>query len=736
MKNPVTRVVAATRSLGSPPAIARHSVQDGRAQMVKGIRMATLKTLCCGVLLASAPAAVSQSPRGSITIDRIAEIKYPTEPAWSPDGALSRRDSFLPASDRLARRLEARGAVLRRTPQTRSGVAQPVTRMLGETSELALKRETTMRVLARHLVTGILTILLMATAASAQQTGTLSGLVRDAQGGVLPGVTVTVTGAALIGGPRVAVTGAAGSYQLAALPPGTYDVVYELTGFTPLRREGIVVGVAQVSRLDVELGIGALEQSVIVSGQSPVVDVSTTVTQTNLTKDLYEALPVSRNPWTMAALVPGVVAAKLDVGGTSSMQQYNLEAFGSADSQKSFSIDGLKTNWGGGNGGATMIYYGNEMFEEYNMQTASGTAESDVSGVYMNMVTKSGGNRFTSDHNFYFMNDALQSDNVDDALRTRLGLGAGQGSAAAGNPIDISHDWSSTLGGPIKRDKLWFFGAARWWVLNQFLVGALNPDGSRIIDDNRNLNFSGKVTWQTTPTVKTSFLYNRNYIERFHRRNPPYLFVPDIATQLQDQKAENYVFSYNQIFGSRLVLEGRAGRMWGVNPAKYQPEVKPTDISVRDISLFTIENALPGQSLNPNSRDQVNGAASYFIAGGGAGSHDLKAGVQLSWEDMAYDQVTNGDRYGDLNNGVAFRANFEQHADPLRPPAAELGYVLPGSLDHRPRDSQRRSPSGRCQRLSAGADESGGHVRRRAVVPEDRRLLVRPGRRAASRRRL
>ena len=116
----------------------------------------------------------------------------------------------------------------------------------------------------------------------------------------------------------------------------------------------------------------------------------------------------------MAGLVPGVVTGRLDVGGTEGMQQYNLEAFGSADSQKSFSIDGLKTNWAGGSGGVTMMYYGFEMYEEYNMQTASGTAESDVAGVFMNMVTKSGGNRFTSDHNFYFMNDSLQGSNIDD----------------------------------------------------------------------------------------------------------------------------------------------------------------------------------------------------------------------------------------------------------------------------------------------------------------------------------
>ena len=141
------------------------------------------------------------------------------------------------------------------------------------------------------------------------------------------------------------------------------------------------------------------------------------------------------------------------------MQQYNLEVFGSADSQKSFSIDGLKTNWPGAAGGSTMQYYGFEMYDEYNMQTASGTAESDVAGVYMNMVTKSGTNQFRGDTNYYFMNDSLQGDNVDDELRLRLGLQPGQRTGAAGNPIDISYDWSATFGGPMLKDRVFFFAA-------------------------------------------------------------------------------------------------------------------------------------------------------------------------------------------------------------------------------------------------------------------------------------
>ncbi|HEV8346166.1 MAG TPA: carboxypeptidase-like regulatory domain-containing protein [Vicinamibacterales bacterium] len=503
-------------------------------------------------------------------------------------------------------------------------------------------------------------VLMMCVAASstwaiAQQTGLLSGVVRDSQGGVLPGVTVSVSSPALMG-LRTATTTETGNYQFTGLPPGTYEVKYELSGFSTLRRDDIRVLVAQTTRLDIELAVGSLQETVTVSGESPVVDVSSTTTQTNISKDLYEAIPTGRNPWVMAGLVPGVVTGRLDVGGTEGMQQYNLEAFGSADSQKSFSIDGLKTNWGGGGGGSTMQYYGFEMYEEYNMQTASGTAESDVSGVYMNMVTKSGGNRVTSDHNFYFMNDALQGTNIDDALRTRLGLRPGQPSGAAGNPIDISYDWSSTIGGPIKKDKGWFFGAVRSWKLNQFQIGALNPDGSQAIDDNRIDNYMGKATWQTSATTKASFMFNRNLKYRFHRREVD--FSEDKATVLQDQPAQNYVAQVNHVLGRRTVIDARFGRMWGVFPTRYQKEVQPTDIAIRDIVQNTQINAATEQSLNPNHRYQANATVSYFADNFGAGTHDVKAGTQLSWEKMQYNRIRNGDLYLELNDGVPLRAQI------------------------------------------------------------------------------
>jgi hypothetical protein len=514
-----------------------------------------------------------------------------------------------------------------------------------------------MRVLFRWVTAAALSLAMVAGAtAEAQQTGALSGVVRDAQGGVLPGVTVNVSGQLLGGAARSVVSTEQGLYSLTGLPPGSYTVAFELTGFTTQTRDGVVVQVNRTTRLDMELGVGGLQETITVSGETPVVDVSSTVTQTNISKDLYENIPTGRNPWVMAGLVPGVVTGRLDVGGTEGMQQYNLEAFGSADSQKSFSIDGLKTNWPGGNGGATMQYYGFEMYEEYNMQTASGTAESDVSGVYMNMVTKSGGNRFASDHNFYFMNDSLQGDNVDDDLRTRLGLTSGGQTGAAGNPIDTSYDWSSTLGGPIVRDRLWFFGATRRWRLDQLQIGATNPDGSQAIDDNRIENYMGKVTSQLASATRASFMFNRNLKYRFHRRDSPYLFVEDLASTLQDQPAQNYVGQFNQVVGQRGVFDARFGRMWGEFPSRYQDGA--TQIAVRDVQNFTRFNAAEIQSINPNHRYQANGTYSYFVPSLLGGTHDFKAGVQLSWERMAYDRIRNGDILLETRNNVGFQGNI------------------------------------------------------------------------------
>jgi hypothetical protein len=457
------------------------------------------------------------------------------------------------------------------------------------------------------------------------QTGTITGDVTDEQGAVMPGVTVSIQSPALIGGARSTVTNATGSYQFAQLPPGLYSVTFQLSGFQTKVMEEIDVRVAFVSSVDARMQVAGVEETVTVTGESPVVDVKSSVAATNIEKELFENVPSGNNPFTMAAFVPGMVTGRIDVGGNEGAQQYDLEVFGSDPAQKTFAVDGLKVNWPGGAGGFTMQYYDFAMYEEYNFQTSQQSAEVDVPGVYMNMVTKSGGNEFSSDNAFYFENDTLQGNNIDEELEA---LGIQQG-----NPIDIAYDWNSTLGGPIVQDKAWFFGSIRWWRLDQFQTGAKNPDGSQAIDDNRIRNFMGKVTYQPTNLDKISFMAQGNHKQRFHRRDPPYLFVEDQATRFQDQWAYNALGQYSRVVGQTGLFDIRFGRMWGETPYAYQEGVGPDSISIADTVRFTVVNSQFTEYFNPNSRNQFNVSYSIF-EDWFQGTHDVKVGLQMSWERM------------------------------------------------------------------------------------------------------
>ena len=290
-----------------------------------------------------------------------------------------------------------------------------------------------------------------------------------------------------------------------------------------------------------------------------------------------------------------------------------------------------------------MQYYDFAMYEEYNFQNATQSAEVDVPGVYMNMVTKSGGNEFSSDNTFYFENDALQANNIDEDLEA---LGIQQG-----NPIDIAYDWNSTLGGPIAQDKAWFFSSIRWWRLDQFQTGARNPDGSQAIDDNRIRNFMGKVTYQPTGLDKISFMAQGNHKQRFHRRDPPYLFVEDKASRFQNQWAYNALGQYSHVIGQTGLLDVRFGRMWGETPYGYQEGVGPDDISIADTVQFTIVNSQFTEYFNPNSRNQFNVAYSLFKDWFN-GNHDLKVGLQMSWERMFQESRRLQDYRLELADGV------------------------------------------------------------------------------------
>ena len=345
-------------------------------------------------------------------------------------------------------------------------------------------------------------------------------------------------------------------------------------------------------------------------------------------------------------------------GAATGMQQYNLEIFGSAPSQKSFRVDGLKVNWPGGHGGSTMQYYGFGMYEEFNFQTSTHSAESDVAGVHMNMVTKSGGNEFNGDVVGLFSNESLQ----------------GEAEEQGANPIKRSIDINGTLGGPVVRDRAWFFGAYRHWIHDQFIGTPEDFEGAVPLDDNRIRNLMGKITWEASGNDRLAIMAQRNWKQRFHRRDSPYTAVPDEQARFQDQAANNFVASYNRVLSDAALFDVRFGRMWGTTPyilyteycgtpVEQYPDAGPcteNDISVIDpVRLDQFNADRRGEYWNPNYRNQFNGSLTYFLDSAG-GSHNIKIGAQASREGMDRQEFQSGDAYGELEDGVPNRIRLNK----------------------------------------------------------------------------
>ena len=217
-------------------------------------------------------------------------------------------------------------------------------------------------------------------------------------------------------------------------------------------------------------------------------------------------------------------------------------------------------NWPGGGGGSTMLYYDQGMFEEVNYQTSAIPAEVMTGGIYLNMVTKSGSNRWRGDMKTFYAHRTWQSENFDDAIAAGL---------PGGIPITKLYDFNLAGGGPLVRNRLWVNGAYRNWRVDKLTL-ARNPDGSRAIDDNLIWNTSGKGIWQASSDQKLGVSWNYNWKERFHRRDTPPNFAEDRASLWQTNPAASTQIKYT-LARRKLVFDSTFGIMDGVTNYYYQP---------------------------------------------------------------------------------------------------------------------------------------------------------------------
>ena len=408
-------------------------------------------------------------------------------------------------------------------------------------------------------------LVLLATSshALAQGVGALGGTVVDSSGAVLPGVTMSLLNPGTIGGTQQTITDERGMYLFTRLVPGRYNVRGELSGFRPVVQEDIVVNAGATARADLRLELGNVQESITVSGQSPLLDTTSALNQTVMERQVLDALPGTNDLWGVARLVPSVTMNKYDVGGSESFQQSKISVHGSnPDGESQYQVDGMNIDAAVGATGNVTMYYDPFMFEEINYQTSNGAAETARGGIVYNMVTKTGTNALHGAFMFNGSNSALQSDNITPELRADL-LAAVPPKALAANPdinptAQILHifDIGGTAAGAIVRNKLWWVATTKFVGLDQLRLGSYNPDGTQFVDDNFMGTVSGKGSWAINDQNQLHLTHIYNNKRRYHYAgNVTTGFYESRATWNQTLETNLDQLRWTSALSSRLLVD-------------------------------------------------------------------------------------------------------------------------------------------------------------------------------------
>src|SRR5438270_10989803 len=316
-----------------------------------------------------------------------------------------------------------------------------------------------------HIVAVVLACLFASSYAFAQgggasTTGSINGKVVDSSQAVLPGVTVTVASPSLMG-VQTAVTDAGGNHRFPALPPGTYTVTFELPGFTTLKRENIVIAMGFTAAVNVELAVASLQETVSVTGDSPVIDTSATRVQQNFKLEALQEIPNSRDLWSLLAVTPGVGMSRIDVGGNRAGTQTGYTAYGYSG-QNRVLVEGINTTEGT-SGAGFYVDYGS--FEEVFLGTVAQGAEMPTPGVQSQMLGKSGGNKFQGEIYQDYESNGMIGENISKSLPSRFlydpATNPGGAIRLHSNETEKYHDSNFNVGGPIKKDKVWWYFSYR-----------------------------------------------------------------------------------------------------------------------------------------------------------------------------------------------------------------------------------------------------------------------------------
>ena len=500
---------------------------------------------------------------------------------------------------------------------------------------------------------GLVCLLAWSTTAHAQSA--IAGVVKDSTGLVLPGVNVEATSDALIEKTRSVVTDEAGQYRIVDLRPGVYTLTFTLTGFNTVIREKVELGADFTASINADLRVGSLQETVTVSGSTPVVDVQSAQRTQVLNRELLDAVPAGRSYQGYAQMVPGISLSSPDVGGEASMQNTYMSVHGASSANVTMQVDGQMVN-GLQSDGSVQSYFNNMMSEEMSFQTAGIGADVSGGGVKVNMVPQTGGNRFAGAFFAGWAPGNWQSDNLTPKLISQ-GLS---------DPSSIKKLWDFNFseGGPLKRDKLWFFFSARHWGNYATVADTFySPDygksfaptsGELGVDDQYIRSALLRVTWQMTPRMRVT-AYN-DQIDKYRGHNMS--AGQDPATAARNWYTPHYytgAAKWTMTASDRMLFE--AG--YSTNVEIYtNHSVDPTIPKQRgtaawyatpvktDLDLGTTWFAAADTSTGPE-RYVIQGSMTYVT-----GTHNIKAGFQRTWGPFNHTEDRNADLIQRYRSGV------------------------------------------------------------------------------------
>lgn len=508
------------------------------------------------------------------------------------------------------------------------------------------------------------------------QNAEIAGVVRDASGAVLPGVTVEAASPSLIERSRVVYTDGQGQYRVIALTPGAYTVTFTLPGFNTTVREGIVLTAAFTATVDASLTVGAVSETVTVSGQTPLVDIQATTQRRALTSEMLNELPTGRSFQNLAILVPGVQMPLIyqDVGGSDGNRWQTLKVHGSRDDQMPLLLNGLSinnmNNTGGGYNHTLAVNTGT--VQEMTVTTSGSTAEVKTSGVVANTLVKEGGNQFSGYVYTDFTNGSLQSDNLSSDLVAR-GL-------TAVNRVKRVGEINPTFGGPIVKNRLWFYGGYRFLTSQKYLAGSFQSKDPRspvycnqpagcnyltgFVPDSRDLTkqdfsgdkfhntYTGNLTWQISRKNKVNLFY---HLGRRHLDND--------SSVTQTPEATSYLYSapdyvaqaqWTNPLTSRLLLEGGFNFF---NETWWWWQPPDTGVPVGDgpsfpVVRFEVDNGAIYGANFVNIRAYNHQYNMRFAVNYVTGTHAFKFGVNDMWGTRNFRYQQNNSQFHIMFQGL------------------------------------------------------------------------------------